>query len=272
MTVHPLHEDEDLYPEDHPAVLASLHALTLGRRSWEAGRDECYAWLDVRQKLDPGAGSNTGQRNICWMGRVRQKPYYRIALSGPWGVKTAHMAAPGMLTEARTSPLLQRAIEKRDELAALLMEEHGAALQPQTWGVTEEFRRVLASTDAGREHLRKARSGPARHARYAVVAESYEPTEWSPNSSVTAHVILYKHPERLDILRRGVTTQEAQLILGQYVLDGPSKRKPLEPLDLMRPLLRRQVRKAIEAGLDAEEVWVLVDDVLCDVFASQAAA
>jgi len=257
--------EDDLYPEDHPAVLASLRALTYGRKSWEAGRDECYAWLDVRQRMDPGGRSNTGHRNICWMKRADRKgPHYLIQVCGPWGVRKTQSAAPPDASEARTSPLLQRAIGKRDALKAILEEEHGP-VRPQTTGVADEIRRVLLSTEAGRGYLRKANASPRKFAAKANVAAAYELHEWSPNSSVSAHMCLYKHPRRIELLSGGISCREAVAISQQ---DPDALPKSFGSRDLIRPVLHRHLRSAIRSGLSPEDVWVMVDDILCDVYAA----
>lgn len=208
-------EQESIYTLDHPAVVASLEAMSFGRKSWEAARDECYAWLRVKESLDPGMGSNLGQRNICWArvnpARLGNKYcYYTIQLKAPGGTYiTERMHAPNTLPKARSSPLLAKAVAKRDELRAEMVAKYGEP-DKRTMGLGPEIRKVLNATTEGREYLVRAPSIVGHIMRRASTAEAYKPDEWSRGNSRTVHTVFYAQQDRLELLRRTWSTAEAE--------------------------------------------------------------
>lgn len=213
--------EESVYTLDHPAVVASLEAMSYGRKSWEAARDECYAWLKVRDNLDPGIGSNIGQRYISWIpkyvsrrkgtGHKMTNPaVYYITLRGPWGTKNATMHAPGTLDEARVSPLLGKAVHKRDSLFAALVLEYGEPRKPRNLGLSAEILKVLDVTPEGRDYRSRVKNPGRGTIRNLIdVAAAYEYDAWSRLNSRHVHIVFAAQPDRLGLLKRVWTGDEA---------------------------------------------------------------
>lgn len=217
------------YAPDHPAVIASLEAMALERKGWEALRDECRAWARVKAALDPNALSNVGARNICWTVN-NGRPVFRISLAGPWGKKGSNMKAPATITEARASELLLRAIEKRDELRAALVAEHGEPSPHIRDGSYDEYVLVLQATAEGRRYLATAASAVKQIGRKVATALAYDPDQWSPTTGIAAHVMLRAHPNRHALVARGVTHLRATQLVNQLNAPTPTPILPYVPV------------------------------------------
>lgn len=204
---------DSVYTPDHPAVIASLEAMSYGRKSWEAARDECYAWLRVVDNLDQDANSNVGRRTIAWRrqraaGRRREYHYYEIRLCGPWGTKHAKVHAPPTLQEARVSPLLDKAVVKRDEIQARLVQEYGEPRRSTT-GLGDALRSVLRATPEGRDYLARTKS---LHTIWTKVttARAYAPEQWNPANGLVVHSSFCAQPDRAELIQRIWTADAAR--------------------------------------------------------------
>jgi len=218
------------YEQDHPAVKASLNAMSLGRKSWEAARDECYAWLECLNLMDPGASSNVGERYISFV-RYRRTAYYEITVRGATPER-ARIKAPDTLPAARVSPLLKKAVQRRDSM----LRASDDIKRYRTSGAQDHLRLILLASEAGRLWLENTSltSICANVRLKAATAEAYARDEWSARSPMRAHMILASHPDRVAIVRAGVTTREASALCAVNAEGTSSARKTAHRKDPLR--------------------------------------
>lgn len=254
------------YAPDHPAVLASLEAMALDKTAWEARRDECYAWLRVLNAIDPDARSNVRQHHVHWRfaRSARHQSSYQIQLSGPWGKKTVHMHAPSTLEDARTSPLLAKAVAERDRLSATLTAEHGESHEGPN-GRFAQVRLILQATRQGREKLSRGSEIPAHICEHANTAEAYSLDEWSPKSSRQAHVILRAQPDRGSLVASGIKVIDAQALVTARRGGTRAVPDPFRPVTPVRAQTRGRTELPEDLKLElgiAYEAGVTLDDVV----------
>lgn len=217
MLVPEMDQDAVGYAADHPAVVACVHALTLGRTSWEAGRDECLAWLRVRSLFDPGASSNTGHKYIYWNAPRRgDNPTYKLSLWVDGARKLAYMAAPPTLEEARTGPLLEAAIRRRDQFP--IPKSINKGMGPQ-------FAAVLAATEQGRAYLQSNKSAASTVMHKAAAGAAYGDDGWSEQTSITAHLLLVAQPDRRELVADGITVADAIALIARRAEEKRAKLK-----------------------------------------------
>lgn len=207
-------EQESIYTLDHPAVVASLEAMSFGRRTKESQRDECYAWLRVADAVDQDGHSNLGRRNIIWIrnsGQGGGQYVYRIRMQGPWPDKegTARITAPSTLEEARTSPLLDEASLKRDQMRVALIEKYGEPGFTKTRGLFAEIRKVLQATPEGRAYLAECPSAPDNCASAASTARAYKYEDWLLLNGKYIYMVFRAQPDRLKLIARHWTGADA---------------------------------------------------------------
>lgn len=200
---------ESVYPLEHPSVIASLEAMSYGRKSWEAKRDECYAWKRVRDGVDLDAGSNVGRRNISYRARG-SKSLYVIEFKGAWDPRLgrASVHAPATLEEAQYSDLLGKAVAKRDAMRSQLIAQYGEQ-QSRTFGFGAEISKVLRSTSEGRDWIKETPSFYVRVITYAATAAAYEAGDWQRKNPRCVHMLFRTQPDRLDLLRQRVWTESS---------------------------------------------------------------
>lgn len=264
------------YAPDHPAVLASLEAMALGVKGWKARRDECYAWLRVKQTIDLNAASNVGRRNVHWSRRASGSSGYQISLIGPWDRRLGYawIKAPDTLEKARVSPLLEKAVAKRDAMLEALVAEFGPN-RAVAHGLSAKIAVVLNATEEGRAYLSARGQSTLEYiARLALAAEQYPLDKWSPASSRAVHLILKNHPRRFQLVASGLGEAEAQHEMALWVNGkaeetgkriGRPRKDPFRPLTPVRAHARGKVSLPedlkLELGL-AYETGITLDDIV----------
>lgn len=238
------------YAPDHPAVVASLEAIKLQRKSWDSLRAEYRAWARVKAAVNPGALSNTGERYIYWANNKsnRRTACFVITLRGPWGSKEIQVAAPPVLSDVPGSALLTRAIARRDQLLADLVADYGEPTGDSRDGSHAQYRLVLSATREGRQYLDTYPSALREIGLKAATAIAYDPDGWSRNSSISAHRALRNHPERLALIALGTSAQRAKELQS---FTAPTARTPRE-LPYIPVRAHARVTKATLPALPSE--------------------
>lgn len=258
----PMSKPSTTLAKDHPAVLKSLEAMSFGRKSWEAGRDECIAWAAVRDLL-PDTTSNLGQRYIWWRKPLKGKNggTYQLRFMGPLGMVSSTLAGPPSFDEAECDPRLVKVIRRRDETLAAFAVDH-PNWKPSTisHALTRGLRSVLDTTPEGRAYIEGCARWNENLKRKILTADSYAPNQWCANSCIEAHAVLRTHSDRFILLKQGISVAEAKDMRHRNTPTFASKNRPapIEP----PPALRLQMREAYRLGCrlaDITRAWKLIE-------------
>lgn len=158
-----------------------------------------------------GPASNTGEKYIYWHKRGERKPEYRIQMKRADGTQmTAAMAAPAE-SEARTSPLLARAIAKRDELVAQRKAEGQEPELKRSSSLSAALEALVAATLAGRAWLDRVKPTTARTrlGNIVRVVDAYGDEGLYPAAGLSAHVTFVTYPNRVELVRKYPSTDTA---------------------------------------------------------------
>lgn len=252
------------YGRKHPAVVASLEALRLERKTWEMMRDECLAWARVFDNIDPGLASNTGQRNICWTkhanGQGKGGPTYTIRRWIDGELKLTHMAAPKTLAEARAGSLLERAIAKRDEYPS-------PSTTSLPMGAMRHVMAILGATPEGRAYVEATTpdSVQQRVRMKGKCGQHFGADGWHRKSSISAHMLLFPQPDCDDLLSGGISKLDAEALvrrrnedkrLGLRLVKPPRRPQTANlVIDNLTVVESRGMESMFRRGLTFEQVW-----------------